>query len=109
MTMLRLLLVLPISLWAQQQARYELPAGERTGAIKQIWVVCHSHLDIGFTRPPDEVARDYKDNIDTAIRLARENSDFRWTIESTWMLEQWLERTTDQALIEQLVKLMREG
>jgi hypothetical protein len=102
-------LLLAVPLWAQQQSRYELPAEQRTGAIKQIWVVCHSHLDIGFTRPPDEVARDYKDNIDTAIRLARENGDFRWTIESTWMLEHWLERTGDQALIDELGKLMRVG
>lgn len=106
---LRLVPLLAIPLWAQQQARYELPAGERTGAIKRIWVVCHSHLDIGFTRPPDEVARDYKDNIDTAIRLARENSDFRWTIESAWMLEQWLERTEDEAPVDELGKLMRAG
>lgn len=109
MRKLRLAPLLAIPLWAQQQARYELPAAQRTGAIKQIWVVCHSHLDIGFTRPPDEVARDYKDNIDTAIRLARENKDFRWTIESAWMLEQWLERTDDEPLIDELGKLMRGG
>ena len=100
--------LLAVPLWAQQ-ARYELPAEQRTGAIKRIWVVCHSHLDIGFTRPPDEVARDYKDNIDHAIQLARENDDFRWTIESTWMLEQWLKRTDDPALVRELGKLMRAG
>jgi hypothetical protein len=94
---------------AQERSRYELPAEQRTGAIQQVWVICHSHLDIGFTRPPDEVARDYKDNIDSAIRLARENSDFRWTIESTWMLEQWLQRTGDESLIEELGRLMRAG
>ncbi len=33
-------------------------------AIRRIFVLCQSHLDIGFTRPTDEVARDYKDNID---------------------------------------------
>jgi hypothetical protein len=69
----------------------------------------HSHLDIGFTKPPDEVARDYKDNIDAAIRLARENTDFRWTIESTWMLEEWLRRTDDPGLVAELGKLMRAG
>jgi hypothetical protein len=106
---LKLLVLLAMPLWAQQAPRYELPAGQRTGAIKRIWVVCHSHLDIGFTRPPDEVARDYKDNIDHAIRLARDNPDFRWTIESTWMLDEWLERTDDPALIEELAKLMRAG
>jgi Glycosyl hydrolases family 38 N-terminal domain len=98
-----------LRLAAQEQSRYELPAAERTGTIRQIWVVSHSHLDIGFTRPPDEVARDYKDNIDHAIRLAREHSDFRWTIESTWMLEQWLARTEDQEQIARLAELMKAG
>ena len=96
-------------LTAQQPSRYELPASERTGSIRRISVLCHSHLDIGFTRPPDEVARDYKENIDEAIRLTRENADFRWTIESAWMLEEWLRRTTDPARIAELGAMLREG
>jgi hypothetical protein len=92
-----------------QETKYELAAEERTGAIKQIFVLCHSHLDIGFTRPPDEVARGYKDNIDAAIRLTRENPDFRWTIESAWMLEEWLRRTIDESLIAELGAMLREG
>ena len=72
----------------EHPSKYELPPEQRTGGIKRIFVLCHSHLDIGFTRPPDEVARDYKDNIDAAIRLTRENPDFRWTIESAWTRHQ---------------------
>ena len=101
-----LLFSLPV---AAQESKYELPPEQRTGTIKRIFVVCHSHLDIGFTRPPDEVARDYKDNIDTAIRLTRENPDFRWTIESAWMLEEWLRRTSDQALVSELGTMLRDG
>ncbi len=93
----------------QAPPAYELPAERRTGSIRQIFVVSHSHLDIGFTRPPDEVAREYKASIDTAIRLAREHSDFRWTIESAWMLQQWLLRTDDAELVEELGDLLREG
>jgi hypothetical protein len=94
---------------AAPQSSYELPPDQRTGTIRRILVLCHSHLDIGFTRPPDEVARSYKDNIDSAIRLTRENSDFRWTIESAWMLEEWLRRTDDPALIAELGLMLREG
>jgi len=105
-----LVALLAFRLLAQQSAsKYELPADQRTGTIHRVFVLCHSHLDIGFTRPPDEVARDYKDNIDTAIRLTRENTDFRWTIESTWMIEEWLRRTGDDALVAELGKMLRDG
>lgn len=90
-------------------AKYERPAAQRTGVIRKLFVVSHTHLDIGFTRPPDQVARDAKPNIDHAIRLAAANPDFRWSIESAWMLEEWLRRTGDPALVEQLGTLMREG
>ena len=93
----------------QTASKYELPAEQRPGSIKRIFVLPHAHLDIGFTLPPDQVARDYKDSIDAAIRLVRENADFRWTIESTWMLEQWLRRTGDSSLIEELGRYLREG
>jgi len=89
--------------------KYELPAQERTGTIRKVFVICSNHLDIGFTKPPDQVARDYKTQIDTALRLARENPDFRWTIESSWMLEEWLRRTDDEGLVNELGKLLREG
>ena len=88
---------------------YELPADQRTGAVREIFVLSHSHLDIGFTRPPDEVPRDYKDTIDTAIRLTREYPDYRWTIESAWMLEEWLRRTDDAELVRELGDMLREG
>src|SRR3954467_9755704 len=91
-----------LGLFGQTPSKYELPAEQRTGSIKRILVLPHAHLDIGFTLPPDQVARDYKDSIDAALRLVRENVDFRWTIESTWMLEQWLRRTRDSRLIEEL-------
>ena len=93
----------------ERSSKYELPPEQRTGGIKRIFVLCHSHLDIGFTRPPDEVARDYKDNIDAAIRLTRDNPDFRWTIESAWMLEEWLRRTEDESLVTELGNMLRQG
>lgn len=94
---------------AQQESKYELPAEQRTGSIRRIFVLCHSHLDIGFTRPPDEVAREYKESIDEAIRLTRANPDFKWTIESAWMLEEWLRRTDNPALIAELGQMLKTG
>src|SRR3954447_14558328 len=104
-----LVALVAVSLFGQTPSKYELPASERTGSIKRIMVLPHAHLDIGFTLPPDQVARDYKDSIDEAIRLVRENTDFRWTIESTWMLSEWLRRTSDEKLISELGRYLREG
>jgi hypothetical protein len=98
-----------LPLLSQPESKFELPAEQRTGSIRRIFVLCHSHLDIGFTRPPDEVARDYKENIDEAIRLTRTNADFKWTIESAWMLEEWLRRTSDPVLIAELGGMLRDG
>ena len=55
------------------------------------------------------MARDYKDNIDAAIRLTRDHPDFRWTIESAWMLEEWLRRTEDESLVTELGNMLRQG
>lgn len=108
--------ILPAALWIAAAAavvsaeqRYELPASQRTGSIRRIMVLPHSHLDIGFTLPPDQVARDYRDNIDTAIRLVRENADFRWTIESAWMLQEWLRRTNEERLVAELGRMLQDG
>jgi len=104
-----LALAASLGLLGQAASKYELPAEQRTGSIKRILVLPHAHLDIGFTLPPDQVARDYKDSIDEAIRLLRENADFRWTIESTWMLGEWLRRTSDGSLVTELTRYLREG
>src|SRR4029450_13488134 len=70
-----------------QADRFELPAEKRTGSIRRVFVLPHSHLDIGFTLPPDQVARDYKDSIDIPIRLARENFDLRGMLRSScWLV-----------------------
>jgi hypothetical protein len=78
-------------------------------AIDTVCVITLAHLDIGFTAPPDAVARTYKQSIDNAIQLCRENDDFYYTIETAWQLDQWLRRTDDSGLIEELVRFAKQG
>ncbi|MCL6430233.1 MAG: hypothetical protein K6V36_05150 [Anaerolineae bacterium] len=84
-----------------------LPGARST--IRYIYVVPMSHLDIGFTAPPDAVAEAYKANIDLAIRYLELFPDLSWTIEGVWQLEQWLQRTPDQAQIERVASLIKSG
>lgn len=77
-------------------------------SIKNIFVVGHAHLDIGFTKPPAVVAENYKTMIDNQIAFARTRQDYKWNIEETWQLEQWLKRS-NQSEISELVAMVLAG
>ncbi|HIE09065.1 MAG TPA: hypothetical protein EYP65_04375, partial [Armatimonadetes bacterium] len=77
--------------------------------IERIYVVVLSHLDIGFTGSPQLVALGYKRNIDNAIFVCEREPDFKWTIETSWQLWQWLLRTRDRGQIERLRRLVLQG
>lgn len=75
-----------------------LPAVDST--IKRVYMVVHAHLDIGFTKPVDVVAEQYKTLIDTQVNYAKTHPGYKWTVEETWQLEQWLLRSTPQKIAE---------
>lgn len=79
------------------------------GGIERVFVVTCSHLDIGFTGTPEAVALGYKDNLDHAIALCEAETDFKWTIETSWQLVQWLRRTPDAKERQRLAQLIRSG
>jgi hypothetical protein len=76
--------------------------------IKYLFVVELSHLDIGFTDPPDEVAEFYKQIIDQAVENCKSDPDYVWTIEEIWQLEQWMARSNSTE-IEELMNLTQQG
>jgi len=76
--------------------------------IKYLFVVEMSHLDIGFTDPPDDVAEFYKTNIDHAVANCKADPDYKWTIEEIWQLEQWMTRSNSTE-INELINLTRQG
>lgn len=65
-------------------------SGERAEArIAKVFVVPLSHLDIGFTAPPDEVARQHREHLDLMLDLMERLPGLRWQVESVWQLEAW--------------------
>ena len=78
-------------------------------AIDRIYIVQLTHLDIGFTAPPDDVAEECKARIDQVLGFLDTYPQFRWTVESTWQLEQWLARTDDPAQVARLFDQVRAG
>ncbi|GAA2301628.1 glycoside hydrolase family 38 C-terminal domain-containing protein [Nonomuraea roseoviolacea subsp. roseoviolacea] len=61
-----------------------------------VFVVHHSHLDIGYTDPQGTVLRHHLEYLDAAVRLAEETASwpddakFRWTVESSMPALKWL-------------------
>ncbi|GAA4050843.1 glycoside hydrolase family 38 C-terminal domain-containing protein [Nonomuraea soli] len=79
-----------------------------------VFVVHHSHLDIGYTDPQGTVLRHHLDYLDAALRLAQEtaawddDARFRWTVESSYPAIKWLAaRPAPQ--VEAFAELVRQG
>ncbi|GAA1566025.1 glycoside hydrolase family 38 C-terminal domain-containing protein [Actinomadura kijaniata] len=79
-----------------------------------VFVVHHSHLDIGYTDPQGVVLRHHLDYLDAALRLSRETADwpddarFRWSVESSLPALRWLE-ARPEATVAEFVDRSRAG
>ncbi|MGH3375503.1 MAG: glycoside hydrolase family 38 C-terminal domain-containing protein [Actinoallomurus sp.] len=79
-----------------------------------VFVVHHSHLDIGYTDPQGTVLRHHLDYVDAALRLVAETEEwpddarFRWTVESSLPALSWLAARPAGA-VSDFVGRVREG
>ncbi|GAB2962777.1 glycoside hydrolase family 38 C-terminal domain-containing protein [Nonomuraea fastidiosa] len=79
-----------------------------------VFVVHHSHLDIGYTDPQGTVLRHHLDYLDAAVRLAQESASwpddarFRWTVESSMPALRWLEARPKE-MVDAFAELARSG
>lgn len=82
--------------------------------IEKVYLIHHSHTDIGYTHDQPIVWNLHTRFIDTAIEecektIHRTGDDaFRWTVENTKVLQQWLLHATD-AQVRRFVNLARSG
>lgn len=84
------------------------------GEIETLYILNHSHTDIGFTDHQEVVLRQHGEFIDQAIELCERTSDFpldaqyRWTCEVSGTTERYLEQATD-AQLERFMKWHKLG
>lgn len=82
--------------------------------IKEIWCICHSHFDLGYTHPQPMLMELQEDFIDQAMELCRktkdnpEESQFRWTCEATYPVTKWLEDAEPERA-EEFIQLVKEN
>jgi hypothetical protein len=88
----------------------ELRSGDRTLAsaetvvrapvVKDLWLLPHSHVDIGYTHLQQEVETHHVEHLNTVLRLAeatareRPGERFAWNTEAMWPLELWLKQAS---------------
>ncbi len=80
----------------------------------ELYMVQHSHTDIGYTRPQSEILAEHMRYIDYALDYCDqtdafpEESRFRWTCESAWVTREYL-RSRPSSQIERFKKRIAEG
>jgi alpha-mannosidase len=87
--------------------------GTRTFAVNleaqrkwTVYVVPHTHLDIGYTDYQGKVAEAQPRVLDQAAELIRQHSEFRFSMDASWNMEQLL-HTRSKAKQEEILDLIR--
>jgi alpha-mannosidase len=73
-----------------------------------IALIPHEHLDIGFTDYPAKVAELHSQSIDQAMGLIKKTPDFRWTLDGSWVADQYRNGRSPEAL-QQFFEHVRAG
>jgi alpha-mannosidase len=84
------------------------PAAIEPGKKWTIALIPHEHLDVGFTDYPAKVAELHAQSIDQAMDLIKKTPDFRWTLDGSWVADQYLSARSPEAR-EQFFQHVRDG
>lgn len=76
--------------------------------IKKIYLVHHTHMDIGYTDLPGEVIRFQRGFLDQALSLCENDPEFRWTIESSRLLNDYILHRP-QSSVKRLIAALQRG
>lgn len=72
----------------------------RLPRIREIWVLPHSHVDIGYTHRQSEVVQTQIANLEKGMALAEASATnlpgmrFKWNVEAAWTVDHFLEQAT---------------
>ena len=68
--------------------------------IRELWLLPHSHVDVGYTHRQDEIVRIQIENLQKGMELARASATnapglrFRWNPEAIWSLDHYLRQAS---------------
>lgn len=79
-----------------------------TSKVKTIYIMQFSHLDIGYTHTQADVAKIAVETLDQVLEYCKTVPDYKWTVESLWQLEQWMNKRSP-AQIDELMGYVKSG
>lgn len=80
----------------------------------EIYMVQHTHTDIGYTRPQTEILPEHLRFIDHALDYCDQTDEypddaqFRWTIETSWSIREYLKSRPKEQIL-RLIRRLQEG
>lgn len=93
---------------------YNIPFALEPVREWEIFLVQHTHTDIGYTRPQTEILPEHLRYIDNALDFCDQTDNypddakFRWTCETSWSVREYL-NSRPQVQIDRLLARVREG
>ncbi|MGE5361927.1 MAG: polysaccharide lyase family protein, partial [Bacteroidales bacterium] len=82
--------------------------------VRELWLLPHSHVDIGYTHRQEEVVKIQVGNLEKAMQLARASAgqgaggQFKWNPEAVWTLDHFLQGATPEQR-DAFVKAVKAG
>lgn len=79
-----------------------------------VYLVQHTHTDIGYTKPQTEILTEHLRYIDYAVEYCDLTADypddakFRWTCEASWPVREWL-RIRPKAQVDKFIRYVKAG
>jgi alpha-mannosidase len=67
-----------------------------------VYIMPHSHVDVGYTNVQEKVLAIHMNNIDEAIRIGQHSADypvearFKWNTEAIWVVDNYLARASEE-------------
>lgn len=93
---------------------FRTAAEQKPVRTMELWLLPHSHLDIGYSDFQEDVERKQWQNIETAIELSEKSQSlppearFKWNVEQLWPVETYL-RKADEQEKERLLRAVKNG
>ncbi|TYB94759.1 MAG: hypothetical protein FXF54_05400 [Kosmotoga sp.] len=77
--------------------------------IEKVFIIPFSHQDIGFTSTQQNVAEKYVEVYRNLIPIMNNFLEFKFTIETYWQFEQWLNNNKDMDKLSEFISLAKNG